>query len=155
MTARLADQEKLMLIDRLDKEQKTQKRMKDRIYTERMQYLHIAETAMAEAAIGFYEGATGKDTLLDGIPLDLIVAGVGFGVGFFGVGEETAKHFYSVGTGGLGLFLYKRAKEMGAKVAAPSQSTSSQGVAGILPPHNPALSDAEISRLIDAARAVG
>jgi hypothetical protein len=57
------------------------------------------------------------------------------------------------------VYTYKFGRELGAKMAQPpaASANASAGVAGVLPPHQPAtgLSDAEIARLIEASRALG
>jgi hypothetical protein len=42
-----------------------------------------------------FEGRTGRQNLVDGIPLDFAIAAGGFG--FFGLGQQAAGHAYRLG----------------------------------------------------------
>ena len=156
----VADQEKLYLIDKLERLTETGRRLKVQAKEETNLYVGAAVANATSGIIGYYEGRQGKQTLLGGLPLDFLVAAAGFGLGFFGTKDrETAKLFYAAGLAGSCIYTYKFGRELGAKMAQPAGAnpSASAGIAGALPPHNPAtgLSDAEISRLIEASRALG
>ncbi len=142
------DAEKMILIDRLDRALEAKNKIVQRAKDESMVYLHAAETAVAAGIVGYYEGRTGKENLIDGIPLDFAIAAAGFGVGFFGLSKNTAGHAYAVGSGGLAIYTYKWGKEMGQKMGAPSAGAPA-ATAGAL---HGGLSDAELQRLVQASR---
>jgi hypothetical protein len=153
----VADQEKLYLIDKLERMTEAGRRLKTQAKEETNLYIGAAVANATSGIIGYYEGRQGKQSLFGGLPLDFTVAALGFGLGFFGTKDrETAKLFYAAGLAGSCVYTYKFGRELGAKMAQP-QPSASAGVAGALPPHQPAtgLSDAEISRLIEASRALG
>jgi hypothetical protein len=144
------DAEKMILIERLDRAIESKNRMMQRAKDESMVYLHAGETALAAGIVGYYEGRTGKQNLIDGIPLDFAVAAAGFGLGFFGLSKNQAGHAYAVGSGGLSIYAYKWGREMGQKMSAPPPAAAAgQGVAGAL---GGGLTDAELSRLVQASR---
>jgi hypothetical protein len=160
----VTDQEKLYLVDKLERLTETGRRLKVKAKEEQDLFLGAAVANATSGIIGYYEGRQGKQTLFGGLPLDFTVAAAGFGLGFFATkNPETSKLFYAAGIAGSCLYTYKFGRELGARMAqptaaAPSASAiASAGALGALPPHNPAtgLSDAEISRLIDASRALG
>ncbi len=142
------DAEKMILIERLDRALEAKNKMVQRAKDESLVYLHAAETAVAAGVVGYFEGRTGKENLVDGIPLDFAVAATGFGLGFFGLGKQTASHAYAVGSGGLAVYAYKWGKEMGQKMNAPTPAPAA--AAGALP--QAGLTDAELQRLVQAAR---
>jgi hypothetical protein len=143
------DAEKMILIERLDRAIESKNRMVQRAKDESLVYLHAAETAAAAGVCGYYEGRTGKQNLVDGIPLDFAVAAAGFGMGFFGLSKGQAGHAYAVGSGGLAVYAYKWGREMGQKMSAPTPAATA-GVAGAL--GGGGLTDAELSRLVQASR---
>jgi hypothetical protein len=143
------DAEKMVLIERLDRAIESKNRMVQRAKDESMVYLHAAETAAAAGIVGYYEGRTGKQNLVDGIPLDFAVAAAGFGLGFFGLSKNQASHAYAVGSGGLAIYAYKWGREMGQKMSAPAPAATA-GVAGAL--GGGGLTDAELARLVQASR---
>ena len=156
----VADQEKLYLVDKLERITEHGRRLKMKAKEESDLYLSAAIANATSGVIGYIEANKGTDTLFAGLPLDFLVAAAGFGIGFFGTkNPETSKLFYAAGLGGSCLYTYKFGRQLGAKMAQPdaTKKLSSSTVAGALPPHNPAtgLSDAEIARLIDASRALG
>lgn len=142
------DAEKLVLIERLDRAIESKNRMMQRAKDESLVYLHAAETAVAAGIVGYYEGRTGKDHLVDGIGLDFAIAAGGFGLGFFGLSKQMAGHAYAVGSGGLAVYSYKWGKEMGTKMAAPTPAAAAAGAL------HGGLTDAELQRLVQAARHV-
>jgi hypothetical protein len=156
----VADQEKLYLIDKLERLTETGRRLKTQAKEETNLYIGAAVANATSGIIGYYEGRQGKQSLFGGLPLDFTVAALGFGLGFFGTKDrETAKLFYAAGLAGSCVYTYKFGRELGAKMAQPAAASpgTTAGVVGALPPHHPAtgLSDAEISRLIEASRALG
>ncbi|HKQ69532.1 MAG TPA: hypothetical protein VJT73_09340 [Polyangiaceae bacterium] len=157
----VADQEKLYLIDKLERLTETGRRLKVQAKEETNLYIGAAVANATSGVIGYYEGRQGKETLFGGLPLDFVVAAAGFGTGFFLKNRDAAKLFYAAGLAGSCIYTYKFGRELGIKMAQPAAAkpspSASSGVAGVLPPHNPStgLSDAEISRLIEASRALG
>ena len=141
------DAEKMILIERLDRALESKNKMMQRAKDDSLVYLHAAETAVAAGICGYYEGRTGKENLVDGIPLDFAIAAGGFGLGFFGLGKQTSGHAYAVGSGGLAVYSYKWGKEMGQKMSAPAAAPAA--AAGAL---QGGLTDAELARLVQAAR---
>lgn len=141
------DTEKLILIERLDRSLEAKNKIVQRAKEDSLVYLHAAETAVAAGIFGYYEGRTGKQNLVDGIPLDFAIAAGGFGLGFFGLGKQSAGHAYAVGSGGLSVYAYKWGKEMGQKMSAPTPATAA---AGALPQGG--LTDSELARLVQASR---
>jgi len=141
------DAEKMILIERLDRALEQKNKMVQRAKDESLVYLHAAETAVAAGICGYYEGRTGKENLVDGIPVDFAIAAAGFGLGFFGLSKQSAGHAYAVGSGGLAVYSYKWGKEMGQKMSAPAPAPAA--AAGAL---HGGLSDAELARLVQAAR---
>jgi len=142
------DAEKMILIERLDRALEQKNKMVQRAKDDSLVYLHAAETAVAAGVVGYFEGRTGKENLVDGIPLDFAIAAGGFGLGFFGLGKQAAGHAYAVGSGGLAVYSYKWGKEMGQKMSAPAPAPTA--AAGALPQGG--LTDAEFARLVQAAR---
>ena len=141
------DAEKMILIERLDRALEQKNKMVQRAKDESLVYLHAAETAVAAGICGYYEGRTGKENLVDRIPVDFAIAAAGFGLGFFGLSKQSAGHAYAVGSGGLAVYSYKWGKEMGQKMSAPAPAPAA--AAGAL---HGGLSDAELARLVQAAR---
>ena len=155
-----ADQEKLYLVDKLERLNEAGRRFKLKAKEESDLYLGAAIANATSGVIGYFEGHQGTETLFGGLPLDFCVAAAGFGIGFFGTkNPETSKLFYAAGLAGSCIYTYKFGRELGTKMAQPgaAKKVGASAVAGALPPHNPAtgLSDAEIARLIDASRALG
>ncbi len=73
----------------------------------------------------------------------------GFGVGFFGLAPKQATHAYAVGSGALAVYAYKWGREMGQRMSQPAPAAT----AGALPAaHGGGLTDAELSRLVQASR---
>ena len=148
-----SDTEKMMLIERLDRALEAKNKIVQRAKDDSLVYLHAAETALAAGICGYFEGRTGRQNLVDGIPLDFAIAAGGFGLGFFGLGKQAAGHAYAVGSGGLAVYSYKWGREMGSKMSAPVAMAPAA-----LPPASAAgelqggLSDAELARLVQASR---
>jgi hypothetical protein len=143
-----SDAEKLALLERLDRTIEAKNRLVAKGKEEAATYLHGAITAFSAGVIGYYEGRTGKENLFDGIPMDFAVGALAYGVGFFGMKSKTAGYLYAAGNGGFSVYTYKWGKEMGAKMAQPSTAS-----AGALPQGG--LNDAELARLVQAARHLG
>src|SRR5262249_44121111 len=86
----LADQQKLYLIDQLEKARNQIERAKDygrslkeKAKAETNLYIGAAVSAATSGVIGYYEGRKGTDNLFGPVPIDLAVAAAGFGLGFF------------------------------------------------------------------------
>ena len=143
-----SEAEKLVLLERLDRAVESGRRMKEKAKAEADLYIQGGETAATAGIIGYFEGRTGRENLVDGIPLDFAVAAAAYGIGFFGVGRDLSKHLYAIGNGGLAVYGYKWGKTVGSRMAQPA--AAARGFAGALPAGG--LGDAEINRLVAAAR---
>lgn len=141
-----SDAEKLALLDRLDRAIESKNRIVQRGKDEAEMYMAGAVTAVTAGVIGYYEGRTGKENLFDGIPLDFAVGAAAYAFGFFGLKPKQAGLAYAAGNGGFSVYTYKWGKEMGGKMASPAATS------GALPQGG--LSDAELARLVSAARQV-
>jgi hypothetical protein len=143
-----SETEKMILIERLDRALEAKNKIVQRAKDDSLVYLHAAETAVAAGVCGYFEGRTGRQNLVDGIPLDFAIAAGGFGLGFFGLGKQAAGHAYAVGSGGLAVYSYKWGKEMGQKMSAPA-ALPAAAASGQL---QGGLTDAELARLVQASR---
>lgn len=141
------DSERMMLLDRLDRALDAKNKIVQKAKAESEMYLTAGVTTATAGLIGYYESKTGKTTLIDGIPLDFSIAAVGFGLGFFGgLGKQLTPYAYAAGAGGMSVYGYKFGRNMGARQAQVAPGALPMAASGA------GLTDAELSRLVQAAR---